>query len=434
LGDASQSTENVIPLRLCHRFFFLPLVLWLGALQPIYSTQQTENSTKAPDGELEVHLGKGYEALKQERYSDAVTEFRLALKIDPTLVMRARFPLAVALFEEHQGAEARRELETVRRSAGEQPSVCYYFGRLDLDEQNYKSAIANLTKAVANPPFPDTAFYLGFAHLKDGKDQDAEKWLKEATDRNPDDSRAEYQLAVLYRKEGREDEARQAFARTKEQKERSDKLSQLKWDCAHGLDRGVSEQAIRVCEELYNPQDAEMLTTLGILYGQHGELERALKPLVRAAELAPKSPQMQYNLAFTYYQLGRFADARSVLASAAEQWPDLFSVNALFGAVLWRLHEAEPAYRALKRAHQLNGQDSTTTDMLFAATLDLARNSEESGADAEALNYLEEAAALKPDEPQPHLRMITIYTRIGRADRAKAEQQKLNRLTPPSNN
>jgi Tfp pilus assembly protein PilF len=52
-------------------------------------------TTDAP----EIHLGKGYDALKRGRYDDAVSEFRAALRLDPKLVLRARFPLAVALFE-----------------------------------------------------------------------------------------------------------------------------------------------------------------------------------------------------------------------------------------------------------------------------------------------------------------------------------------------
>jgi tetratricopeptide (TPR) repeat protein len=399
------------------------------------TASQNQSSPQAATSEsVEVHLGKGYEALKQDRYDDAAEQFRTALKVDPTLVMRARFPLAIALFQLHSFTEARHELETVRREVGERPSICYYFGRLDLEEQNYKSAVANLNKAIAKPPFPDTAYFLGFAYLKEGSDQDAEKWLKEAAKRNPEDSRAEYQLALLYKKEGREEEAKQAFSRTKEQRVQSNKLSQLKWDCAHELDRGVSEQAITVCEQLDNPDDAEMLATLGILYGQHGELERALKPLLRAAELSPQSPQMQYNLAFTYYQLGRFADARAPLAGALERWPDLFSLNALYGAVLWQLGEVQPAYQSLKRAHQLNADDSSTADLLYAATLELAKKSEAGGSDAAALGYLKEAASLKPAAPEPHQQMLAIYTRTGRADLARAEQQKLDRLAKSSQN
>jgi len=420
-------------LRCWHKNFRLLLALLLGTALLGQTAAQNKTPAKVTAGETaEAHLGKGYEALKREQYGDAAEEFRAALAIDPTLVMRARFPLAIALFEQHKNAEARRELEMVRQSEGEQLSVSYYFGRLDLEEHDYKSAIANLAKAAANPPFPDTAFYLGLAYFKEGDDPSAEKWLKEATKRNPQDSRVEYQLALLYRKEGREEEANLAFSRTKEQKAHSDKLSQLKWDCAQDLDRGVIENAITVCEQLYNPDDAEMLTALGILYGQHGQLERALKPLVRAAELSPQSPQMQYNLAFTYYQLGRFADARGPLAGAVEHWPDLFSLSALYGAVLWQLGEAQPAYQALKHAHQLNSGDANTTDMLYVATVELARISEGNGADPEALRYLKEAAILKPADPLPHQQMVLIYTRTGRSEQAKAEQQKVDRLTKSS--
>jgi len=435
LRIAAISEKGLLTLRLWQKSPLLFPALLLATTLFGQTASQNQSSPKVTANEsVEVHLGKGYEALKQDRYDDAADQFRAALAIDPTLIMRARFPLAIALFEKHKNTEARHELETVRREVGERPSICYYFGRLDLEEQNYKSAVGNLNKAIAKPPFPDTAYFLGFAYLKEGSDEDAEKWLKEAAKRNPEDSRAEYQLALLYKREGREEEAKQAFSRTKEQRDQSNKLSQLKWDCAHELDRGVSEQAITVCEQLDNPDDAEMLATLGILYGQHGELERALKPLLRAAELSPQSPQMQYNLAFTYYRLGRFADARAPLAGAVERWPDLFSVNALFGAVLWKLGEAQPAYEALKRAHQLNADDSSTADLLYTAALELAKKSETGGSDAQALSYLKEAASLKPAAPEPHQQMLTIYALSGHGDLARAEQQKLDQLAKSSNN
>jgi hypothetical protein len=57
--------------------------------------------------------------------------------------MRVRFPLATALFQLRSFTERRHELETVRREVGERPSICYYFGRLDPEERNDKSAVAN---------------------------------------------------------------------------------------------------------------------------------------------------------------------------------------------------------------------------------------------------------------------------------------------------
>ncbi len=101
---------------------------------------------------------------------------------------RERFPLAVALFELHKSDEARKELEAVRREAGDHPNVLYHLGRLDLADRKFESAIRNLNKAAAKPPFPDTAYYLGFAYFKRGDLPAAEKWLEEAAQANPRDA------------------------------------------------------------------------------------------------------------------------------------------------------------------------------------------------------------------------------------------------------
>ncbi len=421
------------PSSFCKRLFLFTLLL--GAPLLGQTSRRPQNSSPSDaKASAEVHLSKGYEALKQERYDDAVAQFRAALEIDQTLVLRARFPLAIALFQEQKNSDARRELQAVRAAVGDQSGVSYYLGRVELEEHNYKSAAALLSKAIENPPFPDTAYYLGFAYLKDGNDKDAEKWLLEAANRTPDDSRVQFQLANLYRKQGREDEANKAFSQTREQHLQSDKLSQLKLECSQKLDLGISPEAINFCEQLNNPDNAEMLTTLGILYGQHGELDRALKPLIRAAQLAPHSPQMQYNLAFTYFQLGRFADARGPLAGAMERWPDLFQLNALYGAVLLRLNEVLPAYRILKHAHQLNPEDSSTTDALFAATFEMANKSSSSHSNSAALRYLKESAKLKPTDPEPHRRMALLYSGLGQSAQATAEQHLVDQLSKPSSN
>jgi tetratricopeptide (TPR) repeat protein len=376
----------------------------------------------------ESHVGKGYEALKQDNYDQAVGEFRAALDLDPKLVLRARFPLAVALFEMHKSDEARQELETVRSEVGDHPNVLYYLGRLDLDEQKFPSAIRNLSKAAAEPPFPDTAYYLGFAYFKQGDFTAAEKWLQEAARLNPQDSRIPYQLSVVYRKQGRQEDAAKALALSGELRRRTENDTALKGECAEKLDKGLRDEARRICEQLYDPGNAEKLTALGTIYGQHGDAEDALRPLQRAAELSPQSPQMQYNLALVYYQLNRFEEARAPLANALKRWPDLFQLNSLYGAVLLKLGEDVQAYQALRQAYQLNPQDSGTADLLYNTSLQLARKNQESGKYSDSLRYLQEAARLRPREPEPHRRMAEIYTRTARTAEATAEQREAERL------
>jgi tetratricopeptide (TPR) repeat protein len=377
---------------------------------------------------VEAHLGKGYDALKQDRYDSAASEFRAALDLDPTLVLRARFPLAVALFELHQSDEARKELEVVHREVGDHPNVLYYLGRLDLGDRKFENAIRNLRKAAAKPPFPDTAYYLGFAYFKQGDLTAAEKWLKEAAQANPRDARIPYQLGFVYRKEGREEEAKGAVTLSEELRRHDDNDSRLRLECAQKLDQGLREEARTVCEQLDDPNDPEKLTELGTIYGKHGELEAALKPLQRAAELAPQSPQMQYNLALAYYQLNRFDEARASLASTVKRWPDLFQVNSLYGAALLKLGKDLPAYQALSRAHQLNSQDSVTTDLLYSTTLGLAQKSQTARQYPEALHYLEQAATLQPQEPEPHRRMAEIHKLTGHPVQATKELQEADRL------
>lgn len=375
----------------------------------------------------ESHLGKGYDALRQERYLEAAAEFRAALKLDPKLVMRARFPLGVALFQMKEPVDARREFEAVRREAGDHPNVTYYLGRLDLQEQNYAGAVKNFGRAMEKPPFPDTAYYLGFACFKLGDLAAAEKWLKAAVELNPKDSAAQYQLGLLYRKEGREDEAAKALAATSEIRQKDAGASQLKIECAKKLEQGPREEAREVCQKLFDPNDAEKLTTLGTLYGQHGDLEAALDPLLRAAELEPQSPQMQYNLAFTYYRMQRFEDARSPLEKALQRWPDLFPLKSLYGAVMVALGDDAAAYESLRGAHAINPQDARTTELLFRTTLALARKSQAAKQLPEALRYFEEAVNLRSQDPEPHRGLAEIYTLMGRPAEAAAEQKKAGR-------
>lgn len=389
---------------------------------------QASSDTPAATAAAETHLGKGYEALKNDRYDEAVSEFRAALEIDPTLVQRARFPLAVALFEMHKPEESRREFAEVRREVGDHPNVLYYLGRLDLDSGDYKGAIENLIPAAVKPPFPDTAYYLGFAYFKRGDLASAEKWLKEAAKANPRDSRVQYQLGFVYRKLGREDEAKRSLALSKELRQQDDSESQLRRECGEKLEKGAREEAHAVCEQLYDPDNAEKLTSLGTLYGQHGDAEEALKPFLRAAELAPHSPQMQYNLAMVYYQMNRFGDARVPLERALKRWPDLFQLNSLYGAVLLRLGEEQLGYTALYHAHELNPQDSGTADLLYRAGLAVAEKRQAARQYSEALRYLGQVAKLRPLEAEPHQKMAEIYALTSRSSEAAAERKEAERL------
>jgi len=143
---------------------------------------------------------------------------------------------------------------------------------------------------------------------------------------------------------------------------------------------------------------------------------------------------MQYNLALTYFQLNQFDKARAPLEAALQRWPDLFQLNALYGAVLAKVGKEASAYKALRHAHELNPQDSGATQMLYMAALELAGKSEEGRDYSQSLTYLQEAANLRPEQPEPHRRMAEIYSRTAKVDQADAEQREADRLDKNSGN
>jgi tetratricopeptide (TPR) repeat protein len=411
---------------------FLTAFALTPLLMRAVSAQEAAESNSTESDATRAHLGKGYDALKLDRYEEAAQEFRAALAADPTLVLRARFPLAVALFESHKADEARREFEIVRREVGDHPNVLYYLGRMDLDGLDYASAVRDLSKAVVKPPFPDTPYYLGMAYFKRGDLPNAEKWFTAAARANPSDARVPYQLGFLYRKQGLEEKAKKSMALSQRLRQRDTDQSRIKTECGEKLEKGPRDEARAVCDQLYDPDNADKLTSLGTLYGQHGDPDAALKPLKRAAELAPQSPQMQYNLALTYFQLNQFENARKPLEPAIKRWPDLFQLNFLYGAVLMKLGELQPAYETLRHAHDLNPQDSATAEMLYATTFDLAQQSQRAHQYSEALQYFAEASKMRPEDPDPHRRMAEIYTLTGRPDQAKTEQEIADKLSSKS--
>jgi hypothetical protein len=63
----------------------------LGRTAPPAACQEVPGANATTGEAPEAHLGKGYDALKLDRYDVAVSEFRAALEIDPKLVLRARF-------------------------------------------------------------------------------------------------------------------------------------------------------------------------------------------------------------------------------------------------------------------------------------------------------------------------------------------------------
>lgn len=395
----------------------------------VWAQVQTPGTQKAEDSP-EVHLARGHDDLNHNRYRQAEGEFRAALALDPRLTVRARFPLAVTLFSLQERDEARAQFEAVRAETGDDPNLNYYLGRLDLMEGHLDSAVHNLALASSQPPFPDVAYYLGYAYLKRKDFDSAEKWLKKAAALAPRDARVHERLGTLYQAMGHKEQAEEAFTLASELHRQDIAANQAALDCGRSLDTEPLYRARETCRKLLDRADMGKLVSLGTLYGQHGYYLDALDPFRLAAELDPDSYEMQYNLGLTYFRLKRFAEARDSLQKAVALRPDVFEVNAPLGAALYALGDDSAAYRVLDHANRLKPENADISRLLSTVALGLAARSLERQELSRARAYLLRAAEARPSDPEPHRRLAEFYDRTGNradADREREQAAHLNR-------
>jgi Flp pilus assembly protein TadD len=360
-----------------------------------------------------AHIGKGYELVQNQRFDQAAQEFREALALDPGN-LKVRYQFAVCLFALGERDESRKEFERLKSTTQDDPSVAYYLARLDLLSGDFTKAIQRLASIMADPPFPDASFYLGSAYLSQGDVAKAMKWLREAARTNPRDFRIHYRLARALQQTGARKEAEAEYARSTEMREIYNQTARQSVECTEALRTKPLADARALCNRIFDPNDADRLTMLGMLYGGNGKYEEAIEPLKRAAELDRDSFEVYHNLGLTYFRLKRFAEARAPLEKAVSLRPDYFGSNALLGATLYSLKDDEAAYRVLGFAHDLNPEDGDTAELLFRVAVILGAKRAAAADYAGALPFLETAAKLRPADTELAGRIAEIRRRLDR--------------------
>jgi tetratricopeptide (TPR) repeat protein len=376
---------------------------------------------------IEAHVGRGYEYLQNQRFQEAMGEFQAALALDPRLV-RIRYELAVCYFALRQFSQSRNELKQVLAEEPGNRNAIYYLGRLDLLEGNLDSAVSMLARVASQPPFPDTSFYLGLAYLKKAELELAKKWLTTAAEIRPHDFRVQEQLARIYQKEGRREEAQKLYALSAQQWQALRDSRDEAIECDHALSTQAPEKAQRVCDKLFDLTDPDKLTILGELYGRQGYYAQARKPLEIAENFSPDSFDLQYNLGLTYFHLKRYPEARAQLERAVRLRPDYFGSSALLGASLYALRDDQQAFNILSRAHQLKPQDIAASALLFNEAKILAREKCTSRDYVSCAGFLRKAAELRPTAADVHLRLAEVYRVLGQTDEAARENEVAERL------
>ncbi|MBY6241240.1 methyltransferase domain-containing protein [Methylosinus sp. Sm6] len=205
---------------------------------------------------------------------------------------------------------------------------------------------------------PSALRYLGLSLWQDGAVPEAVEALEAAAGLAPDDAALLADLGALRSFSGRKADALNAFIASLE---RDPSRIQV-WLGVAGLcneigDKDAAENAYVAALEL-EPASVDACTGLGLIYIERGRFEDAVRLLSGAVARGVESGAVHACLGQSLYLIGRFAEARTALAVAAQAFPGEVTIirryaGAAFAAAAIEstVEAAIDAYRAAAGAY-----------------------------------------------------------------------------------
>lgn len=316
-------------------------------------------------------------AAAAEEYATADAAARRALELRPDWNKARLFRVRLLLSQERRD-EARSLLESFVSASPEDGALRMLYGQFLVEEQDFTSAREVFERVLSHEPRqPDVLFAIGVLSL---------------------------QLEDF-------DGARSAFTQLHE-------LGQRRDEAAYYLGQ-VEEQsgndaaAIEWYQQVHDANASDAQIRVALLEARGGHIERAREIVQRLRDQSPDEGVVLYLIeAEILTDAGHAAQAMPVYDEGLEHYPDdpdLLYARALLAVELDQIEAAERDLR------QIIAADPQHADALNALGYTLADRTERY---AEARNYIEQAYALKPDEPAVLDSMGWVYFRLGEHERA----------------
>jgi protein O-GlcNAc transferase len=366
-------------------------------------------------------LGQALQQIELNRYQEAAVPLERAVQLDPALAI-AHYDLGVCYFALGRFDAARQSLAEARRLRPDDRFAVYYVARLDLLQGHIDHAILGFESLSGGPPLADELYYLGSAYFRKGDFEAAVRSLSKAVSGKPEDARAHFLLARVYRKLGKEQEAAEQFADSERYRGDDQQRARDILACDSAFAFQSPDAALARCRELLDGTDPTRLVSLGIALAERQLYEAAKAPLAKAERLDPENFEPHYNLGLTYFKVRDYAAARIPLEAAEALRPEHFETVAVLGSTLFALGDDYGALRLLRRAHELRPGDEKVKALLFEQLTIVARHLAANTEYAAAAPFFEEALQLRPEAPELHMDLAQVAAELG--DSARAEREK----------
>lgn len=171
------------------------------------------------------------------------------------------------------------------------------------------------------------------------------------------------------------------------------------------------------------PSHFDAQFSLGRLLFGMGDDSGAISAFQTATKLQPANPQALFFLATTFERSGDTENALIAYRKLVNLRPEIFEGHLGLGVLLVKRGGSATVegLKELLRALEINPN-------LYEARVALGRALIASGKALEAVDHLQRAAQLAPENPEPHYQLSLAYRRLGRNEEAAAQALIVKRI------
>ncbi len=296
-------------------------------------------------------LGKAY--LQEKKNAEATAAFTRFVELAPREA-RAHHLRGTSLAAEGKTRDSVRELETALEINPSYVDPLALLASIDAREQRLGTALKRVQDQVAKvEPTGQHQFLLGQLYVASNQMDYAEAAYRKAVELDPNLNAAYAQLANIYVRTNRTDEALVELEKGLQHNPKNVPVMMLKGMVQH--QKGAVGDAELTYEGLLgiSPKFAPAANNLAYILQEKGDLERSLELAEIARKEAPDNPDIADTLGWILYQRNTLDRALGLLKEAAAGRPQNAEVLFHLGLAHHKLGQFEDTARVLKQAIDL---------------------------------------------------------------------------------
>ena len=409
---------------------------------------------------LQLILANSYQA-----YGDAEKALGIYEKLSNSNPDRAEFPYLVGLSQLSLGNLdiARENFERSLKLDPKQINSLSQIVALDIQDDRFADALNRIDEHIAQYPEASALRVLrGKLNLYQNDVDEAEKDFEKAIELKADNREPYFQLARIYHKQDRHNQALKRLASILEQNPLD--IGALMLSAEISEQRGDIPQAIVYYEKILeaNADFAPALNNLAYRYSENPEqLDQAFELAQRARQQLPDSPYASDTLGWIAYKRKDFSWAASLLKESLRKLPENPEVKYHLGMAYTMLGKEIEARRlfeqSLSTAIEYVGRDICETQLALlnivpgeataeqiaileeqaavgnpTALMRLASRAEQDGDHAQAKRLVESILEHVPDNAFAHSRLATLALNQGKLEAAYSYAKDAYKLEPNS--